>query len=308
MLKGTGLFAWTVAALVWGGSAAGQAPSAGPPDAPVYSDRQQEDFLRRARVVRTRTTEKGITNSLRATLSDGTLTHDAHIQVVDDHRREFVTPQGIEIDFIDSWKFNVAAYRLDRMLGLGLVPVSIERRWQTAPGAFSWWVDDVLMDEQARLKAKRAPPDLPRWNEQMQRVRLFDQLIYNVDRNLGNLVITRQWRIWAIDHTRAFRGATTPRRIENVTHCDRQVLERLKQLDAESLKREIGKFVDSRRIRSLLARRDAIVKRLESLGEGAVFDRAAAAELRRELELGLGVPRRPGLPGEERPLRHLQDW
>ena len=39
----------------------------------------------------------------------------------------------------------------------------------------------------------------------MQIVRLFDQLIYNIDRNLGNLMITNDWTIWAIDHTRAFR-------------------------------------------------------------------------------------------------------
>ena len=62
-----------------------------------------------------------------------------------------------------------------------------------------------MMDEGDRLKKKIGPPDLQRWNASMQMVRLFDQLIANTDRNLGNLIITNDWSIWAIDHTRAFR-------------------------------------------------------------------------------------------------------
>ena len=62
-----------------------------------------------------------------------------------------------------------------------------------------------MMDEGKRLKDKLQPPDTDLWNEQMQMVRVFDQLIYNVDRNMGNLLIGKTWRVWAIDHTRAFR-------------------------------------------------------------------------------------------------------
>jgi hypothetical protein len=111
----------------------------------------------------------------------------------------------------------------------------------------------------------------------MQLIRLFDELIYNVDRNLGNLLITRSWRVWAIDHTRAFRMARTLRKPQNITRCDRQVLERLKALDRASLDRELGKVLDRGRISALLARRDAIVRRLESLGPGVIFDRAGVS-------------------------------
>ena len=93
----------------------------------------------------------------------------------------------------------------------------------------------------------------------MQLVRLFDQLISNVDRNLGNLVITDDWNIWAIDHTRAFRNNAELKTPGNIARCDRQVFERLKQLDRATLKREVGQYLQSWEIDNLLKRRDAIV-------------------------------------------------
>jgi len=253
------------------GQAAAPAPAAA--QSPTLEDAEIEAFLQNAKVVRTETTKKGITGSLRATLTDGRITHDAQIQTIDESKREFRSVRGTEFNFRDSWMFNVAAYKLDRMLGLNLVPVSVKRRWRTERAAFTWWIDDVLMDEGDRLKGQVAPPEPKSWNEQMQLVRLFDQLIYNVDRNMGNLLITRDWRVWAIDHTRAFRSHETLKSPENVTRCDSQVLERLKQLDKATLKRELGEYVDEWQIDALLVRRDLIVSRIEKAGATALFTR-----------------------------------
>ena len=104
-------------------------------------------------------------------------------------------------------------------------------------------------------------------------MRLFDQLISNVDRNMGNIVYTKDWRLWPIDHTRAFRKNTDLKTPSHVTRCDRQVFERLKALDRDTLKREVGKWLDDGQIKALLARRDLIVKKLEALGPSALFDR-----------------------------------
>ena len=240
---------------------------------PVLTDAEIEAFLRDADVVRTKGISKGVTGSIRATLSDGKITHDAHIQIIDESKREFQTARGTEFNFRDSWMFNVAGYKLDRLIGLNMVPVSVSRRYRSKPAAFTWWIDDVMMDEGERLKKKISPPDLNLWNQQTQMVYLFDQLIYNVDRNMGNLVITNSWRLWAIDHTRAFRTHDTLKTPGSVTRCDRQVFERLKQLDEATLKREMGSVLDQWQIRSLLARRDAIVAKLEKIGPAALFDR-----------------------------------
>ena len=130
-------------------------------------DSQIEQFLREARIVRTKGIGKGVTGSTRATLSDGTLTHDAQIQTIDEKKAQFDAPGATEFNFQDSWKFNVAAYRLDRLIGLNMVPVSVPRTWRSKPAAFTWWIDDVLMDEGKRLKDKTsrrtAQPGTSRW-------------------------------------------------------------------------------------------------------------------------------------------------
>ncbi len=103
-------------------------------------------------------------------------------------------------------------------------------------------------------------------------IRLFDQLIYNTDRNLGNLLIGKDWRLWAIDHTRAFRKHTTLKSPDYVSRCDREVFQRLKALDQDLLKRELGNYLDNGQIKALLTRRDAIVQLLEGLGPSGLFE------------------------------------
>jgi hypothetical protein len=241
----------------------------------LLSDAEMERFLKEAKILKTKSASKGVTNSTQATLSDGRMTHDAHIQIIDEYKREFRTNAGVEFDFRDSWMFNVAAYKLDRLIGLNMVPVSVPGNYRSNRAAYSWWVDDVMMDEGGRLKKKlEAPEDKARvWNQQIYMMRIFDQLIYNTDRNLGNMLISTEWRLWPIDHTRAFRKQTALRTPTLVSRCDRAVLQRLKTLDRDLLKRELGAYLDDGQIKGILARRDLIVTTLESKGPSALFDR-----------------------------------
>jgi len=270
-----------------GAPATRQAPATPPPSLAVaqsvtpaaLSDVEMERFLKAARVIKTKTAAKGVTNSTQATMSDGTITHDAHIQIIDEYKREFRSSMGIEFDFRDSWTFNVAAYKLDRLLGLNMVPVSVPGSFRSNRAAITWWVDDVMMDEGGRLKKKlEAPEDKKRfWNQQIYMLRLFDQLIYNVDRNLGNMLISNDWRLWAIDHTRAFRKHTSLKSPAYVSRCDREVFHRLKALNRDLLQRELGPYLDEGQIKSILARRDAIVAKLENVGPSALFDKQVPA-------------------------------
>src|SRR3990172_5595077 len=93
--------------------------------------------------------------------------------------------------------------------------------------------------------------------------RVFDQLIYNTDRNLGNLVITKDWKIWMIDHTRAFRTMKDLRSPQDLVQCDRRLLAKLRELNRETLKQKLGRYLTSTEIEGLLARRDKIVKFLD---------------------------------------------
>ena len=234
----------------------------------------QEVFLKTAKVVRTRDAGKGVTGTQRVTLSDGTLTHDASVQTVDISMNEFRSNRGTELNFKDSWRYNIAAYRLNRVVQLGRIPVSVERTHRGKPGSFTWWVDDVLMDEGQRLKTKAASPDAAAWNEQMWHVRLFDQLIQNVDRNLGNLLIDKQWGVWMIDHSRAFRLSNKLSSPKNLTRIERGALERLRALDDEQLSAAVGNYLTGYEKRAILQRRDEIVALFDKGGPSMIYERA----------------------------------
>ncbi len=148
---------------------------------------QQEEFLKTAKIVKTRPAKKGITNTVQATLSDGNITHDASIQRIDEKKAQFVSRWGREINFRDTYEFNIAAYRLGRLLGIaGMIPPSIERSYQGSRGSFTWWVDNVIGDEADRRNKKVVFPPGDSFARQAHIQTVFHQLIYNTDPNQGN--------------------------------------------------------------------------------------------------------------------------
>ena len=253
--------------------AAQSAPSASATTVVALSREEQARFLEHAAIVRTRPVSKGVTGTLRATLSDGTLTHDASIQSVDDYKAVFQSAKSSEIAFRDTWRYNVAAYQLSLLLGVAdLVPVTIERRHQGKDASFTWWVDEVLMDEGERLKKNLSSPDPETWRKELRVVRIFDQLIANVDRNMGNMLIDRGWHIWMIDHTRAFRRNEELKNEKALSRCDPALLQALKRLTAEQLEKSLGRWLRPEEIKPMLARRDHIVAFFEkSVTVGATF-------------------------------------
>jgi hypothetical protein len=254
---------------------AAQAPPPGQDaasDPSAWSREDKEDFLRTADIVRSKIILGGTTRSARATLQNARGTHDAHIQTIDVAASKFEGVGGQwELNFRDTYKFNLAACVLDRLLGMNMIPPTVERKVGNKPAAVTWWIDDVLMDEKARIQSGQKPPipERDRWNRQIHIVRVFDQLIANKDRNYGNIVITRSWDIWIIDHTRAFRPYKELLDPDDLARCDRALLERMRRLDKKTVVERLGTYLTNMEIDGLLARRDRIVE---------FFDKKAARE------------------------------
>jgi hypothetical protein len=237
----------------------------------TWSLDDEERFLATAQIGTVEPATKGITGTKKAQLSDGQREHAAHIQTIDLYMPLFKGKDGSqEPEFKDSWKFNVAAYRLAKLLHLtGMVPAAVARPFEGKPAAFSWWVDDVAMDERDRLARGIQPPDVERWNAQMDTIRIFDELIYNVDRSQENLLITSDWRVWMIDHTRAFRKWPVLRRPAAVTNCNPDLLQWLRALQRADVERTMGDLLTTDEIDGLMARRDLIVAKLAGQGAAA---------------------------------------
>jgi hypothetical protein len=259
-----------VLALVTSGASA----SAQAVEPPSLTPDEIRSFLETARIESATPVGRGVTGIMRFTLSDGTLTWDAAFQSIDDRpsMRDLQRGRrrGGEVRFVDSYKYNIAAYEIARLLGIGaMIPVTVERRWNGAPpdrqvGALSWWVVSQ-MDEAERRKRGELPPDPAEWDRQLHRMVVFTELVRDTDRNLGNILITPDWRIVMVDFTRAFRLQRELLRPDTLQKCDRQLLEQLRSLTTDELRRAVGPQLTRFEVEALMARRDLIVQRFQTL-------------------------------------------
>jgi hypothetical protein len=236
----------------------------------------REAFLRNAKIVSMKTLGMGVTNSKKAVMDDGTIQHAAHVQTINESKASFQGTRGTEINFRDSYKYNVAAYELAKLLRIDyMVPPSVERKTPGAQGAVTWWVDDVAFTDLDRRKQNVEPPDPNTWNKQLNIVHVFDQLIYNTDRNLGNLLITKDWKLVMIDHTRAFRTFKRCGEKRMLHQIDREFLNHLRALDRSAVVERLSAYLTKMEIDGLMARRDEIVsffdQQITAQGEAKVI-------------------------------------
>ncbi len=241
------------------------------------SGEEAEAFLKSARVVQKKPLSVGITHSDRYTLTDGTRTARALWKTIDESKPGITNFQGggFVVDFADSWKHEVASYELDKLVGTGLVPPTVERTFDRTPGSLQLWVDKA-MNEAERKEKQVAPPDIEAWNRQMYGVRLLHQLTFNTDaKNIRNVLSDPTFRVYAVDFSRAFATYNDLRAEKELLRFSRQSLERLRALDRPTLDAKLGRWLNGRQIASMLKRRDKILALAERLvaekGEGAVL-------------------------------------
>jgi hypothetical protein len=217
----------------------------------VWPDREKdfEEFLRDAKVETVADIPIGVTRPTRAYVAGGGLARSFAWKPL---------PPGRQSGYFESYKSEIAAYELDKRLGLVMVPVTVERRVDHTLGAAVLWLEGVRSWETVLPLPKPAT-----WSHQIARMKMFDDLIGNSDRNKGNLLVDDDWHLYLIDHSRAFVTDTKlPQELQNV---DRKLWERMLALDAESLKADMNKWLDSVQIQALLRRRDAMKKKIDAL-------------------------------------------
>jgi len=243
--------------------------------APALTRAEQRTFLQTARIVKAEPIGRGTTRPMRFTLSDGAVTWDAAFQSVDIRYSDQDIRQGRrqagELRFVDSYAYNIAAYEVAEILGIGeMVPVTVERVWAEGPGveprtgALTWWVVSA-MDEGGRRKQNLIPPDPAKWDRQLQRMVVFGELVRDTDRNLGNILITADWDLVMIDFTRAFRLEPDLRFPQTLVRCDRRLLARLRALTGAEVRAAVGRQLTTFEVNAMMARRDRIVEHFDRL-------------------------------------------
>jgi hypothetical protein len=242
----------------------------------------QEEFLLTADIVQSEPIDEGVTKPFKLYLRKGGV----------EAKAAWKNPSGVQRGFLEGWQYEIAAYRLDKLIGLNMIPPAVEREFQGKPGALVFWAENKYNLLDVVEQGLRIPDDAVERTEKAKWLtRAWDSLIANEDRTQQNLLYTEDWRTILIDHSRAFRSngefakqlmfgrngikvsqQGTPLLIRRLP---RWFLEKIKTLTFENIKAAVGTTLKDREIKALLARRDLLLKEVALMvreqGEAAVL-------------------------------------
>ena len=242
----------------------------------AYQGEAHENFLKKAKIVSAKDLGVGVTLPKKLTLEMNGVTRYAVFKSIDDSKGRMATyakGQG-EVAFQDSWQCEIPGYVVDMIIGLGWVPATVERTVNGETGSVQLWIQSRF-SEAERNKQGVNPTDTVQWRRNVLKMRLFDELIYNVDRHANNVLITEDFDLRLIDHSRAFRPYDKLKSPEVLTQFSRELLEGIKKLEYQDLRKKIGRYLQNGQIQALIKRRDLIL----ALADKLVLERGAAAVL-----------------------------
>jgi len=242
----------------------------------------QEEFLRTAEIVKAEPIGEGVTNPYKLTLKKDGVEMTA----------AWKNPKGLQLGYLEGWQYEIAAYRLDKLIGLGMIPTAVERDFKGQPGALVCWAKNKysllkIMDENIPIPAEART----RVDNMKYLTRAWDSLVANEDRTQQNVLYTEDWRTIIFDHSRAFRSAGEFAErlmfgrdgIKKLASGDpilfrrlpRWFVDKIKALTFESIRGAVGDTLTDKEIRAVLARRDLLLKEIKQMiaeqGEAAVL-------------------------------------
>jgi len=233
-----------------------------------------EEFLRTAEIVRFEEIGEGVTRPYKLYLrKDGV-----------ELKAAWKNPQGLQLGFLEGWQYEIAAYRVDKLIGLNMVPPAVEREFQGKPGALVLWAENKYSLLKIMEQGIRIPDEAKDHTEKMKWLtRAWDSLIANEDRTQQNILYTEDWRIILFDHSRAFRsegefakrlmfGRDGIKKGENgEPFLFRRVpgwfVDRIKTLTYDEIRGAVGTTLTDKEIKAILARRDLLLKEIARMVE-----------------------------------------
>ena len=244
----------------------------GPDGNPLPFENHAEvmEFLLTAQVIDQNAIGSGINRSLKVLLErDGVRAHAIFREADVTERDAHVGGLSYRV-FRDSCLFEPAAYQLALRLGITNIPPAVRRRVSGRDGSMQIWIEDVRDEEKDEFK----PPNISAWVRQLRDMILLDNLIYNADRNAGNMLITPDYTLVMIDHTRGFQEKTDIMDPERLTLVNHDTWEKLRGLSEEAMRDAVRPYLAPNEMNSLLRRHEAIIEHFEALieerGEGSV--------------------------------------
>ncbi len=194
---------------------------------------------------------------------------------------------GFKNGVLEDWQYEIAAYQMDKLLGLNMVPPTVEKRYDRKKGSLQYWIEGTISDETRQEKGMKMPvSQIHHWENRIYLMRAFDSIIANDDRTQQNIQYTKDWRTILIDHSRAFRS--TREHTKNLMfgknglkeamifkRLPRKFVENVKALNFDQIKDAVGIYLSKREINAILSRKVIFLNEIDEMikeqGENTVL-------------------------------------
>lgn len=226
-----------------------------------------EEFLKTAEVVGFADIPEGVTKPIRVFLKKGEVEASGAWKKV----------KGFHDGFLEGWQYEIAAYEMDKLLGLNMVPPTVEREINGKWGSLQFWMDFKMSDLDRMEENIKIPTSMSaNWEKMKYLMRAFDSLIANEDRTQQNVRYTDDWRLILIDHSRSFRssrkfsknlvyGKKGIKERQLFRMLPRAFVEKIRTLNSDALIKVIGPYLKEKEMKAILARKELLLREIDDM-------------------------------------------
>jgi hypothetical protein len=228
-----------------------------------------EEYLKTAKIVKAEDIGEGVTKPIRLYLEkDGNKNSGC-----------WKNPEGLRDGHLEGWQYEIAAYQMDKLLGLNMIPPTVERSYDGRKGSLQLWIvtpHSLLDIMNKNIPMPATGPDAVKVSKAKYLARAFDSLIGNEDRTQQNIRYTEDWRTILIDHSRSFRskkkyckrlmyGKNGLKEKQLFRRLPRVFVEKLKGLDFEIIKQAVAPYLTDQEINAIIARKKLLLEEIEDM-------------------------------------------
>jgi len=186
-------------------------------------------------------------------------------------------PKGFKNGVLEGWQYEIAAYQMDKLLGLDMVPPTVKRRYNRNEGSLQFWIEGTISDEDRQASGMQMPAShMHEWENRIYLMRAFDSIIANDDRTQQNIRYTKDWRTILIDHSRSFRstkehtknlifGKNGLKETLTFRRLPRKFVENVRALNFDQIKDAVGIYLTKREINAVLSRKDIFLIEIDEM-------------------------------------------
>jgi hypothetical protein len=224
--------------------------------------KELENYLKTAKIV-SRRRAGGRGENWVISLDDGKISRHAFFKLLSQTRPALIT---------DSYKYGIAAYELDKLLDLNLVPPVVEREIEGRKGSLQIFIEGALNESVRRMKNIK-PQEPEKFKNTLEDLSVFENLTYSPsfcgERELDDILIMykEDWKVWRVDFSEAF--APSPELIPGceISGCSKKLYQNLIKLEDNVIKAKLKHYLNDEEMSMLLKRKKLVIEKIKKLTE-----------------------------------------